>query len=34
MWNKLSALTGNFLTTTGTTIEKDKKMIEELGYEL
>ena len=29
-----SALTGNFLTTTGTTIEKDKKMIEELGYEL
>ncbi|EHI77978.1 hypothetical protein HMPREF9093_01663 [Fusobacterium sp. oral taxon 370 str. F0437] len=29
-----SILTGNFLTTTGTTIEKDKKMIEELGYEL
>lgn len=28
-----SALTGNFLTTTGNTIEKDKKMIEELGYE-
>ena len=29
-----SALTGNFLTTTGTTIETDKKMIEELGYEI
>ena len=29
-----SALTGNFLTTTGTTIETDKKMIKELGYEI
>ena len=29
-----SALTGNFLTTTGTTIESDKKMIKELGYEI
>lgn len=28
-----SALTGNFLTTTGNTIESDKKMIKELGYE-
>lgn len=28
-----SVLTGNFLTTTGNTIESDKKMIEELGYE-
>lgn len=28
-----SALTGNFLTTTGNTIESDKKMIRELGYE-
>ena len=29
-----AALTGNFLTTTGTTIQSDKEMIEELGYEL
>lgn len=29
-----SALTGNFLTTTGTTIESDKKMIRRNGYEL
>lgn len=28
-----SALTGNFLTTTGNTIESDKKMIEGEGYE-
>lgn len=28
-----SALTGNFLTTTGNTIESDKQMIKELGYE-
>lgn len=28
-----SALTGNFLTTTGNTIESDKKIIKELGYE-
>lgn len=29
-----SALTGNFLTTTGNTIESDKKMIEGVGYEI
>ena len=29
-----SALTGNFLTTTGTTIEKDKNMVTELGYKI
>lgn len=29
-----SALTGNFLTTTGTTIETDKQMVKELGYEI
>lgn len=29
-----AALTGNFLTTTGTTIQSDKDMISELGYEL
>lgn len=29
-----SALTGNFLTTTGDTIQGDKKMIMELGYEI
>ena len=29
-----AALTGNFLTTTGDTIEGDKKMIKELGYEI
>ncbi|WP_300393956.1 biotin synthase BioB [Fusobacterium sp.] len=29
-----SALTGNFLTTTGTTIEKDKEMIRKNGYEI
>lgn len=29
-----SALTGNFLTTTGNTIESDKKMIEGEGYEI
>ena len=29
-----SALTGNFLTTTGTTIEKDKNMVIELGYKI
>lgn len=29
-----SALTGNFLTTTGDTIQGDKKMIKELGYEI
>lgn len=29
-----SALTGNFLTTTGDTIQGDKNMIKELGYEI
>lgn len=29
-----SALTGNFLTTTGTTIQKDKEMISRNGYEV
>lgn len=29
-----SALTGNFLTTTGNTIESDKKMIRGEGYEI
>lgn len=29
-----SALTGNFLTTTGTTIESDKEMVRRNGYEL
>ncbi len=29
-----SALTGNFLTTTGSTIESDKKMIKGAGYEI
>lgn len=29
-----SALTGNFLTTTGTTIESDKEMIRRNGYEI
>ena len=29
-----SAITGNFLTTTGATIEKDKKMIRKNGYEI
>lgn len=28
-----AALTGNFLTTTGNTIESDKKMIKGEGYE-
>lgn len=29
-----SALTGNFLTTTGSTIKSDKKMIKGAGYEI
>ena len=29
-----SALTGNFLTTTGTTIESDKAMVRRNGYEI
>ena len=31
---KLTAPDVDFLTTTGTTIETDKKMIKELGYEI